>query len=669
MRAAGNRQGFGLRGAARSWAELAGIWAVAIAWPMYQAIAIGPEALTGVGARRGDLVLLVCVVSLLVPSLLLLAELVVARLAGERARSRVHAGLLGAIGACLPWQWLVERDVPGALALLAYLAVAAAIAGLYLRFAAARSFAGLLAFATPVVIVAFALSYPVSEEVLAHEGLPEGDPIDSRTPVVLVVFDELPLAALLDERDEIDARLFPNFAALAGTSTWYPDAVAVADQTTFAVPSILTGQDPFSGATPEPPPPGLPDYPQNVCTLARAGGYEVHAYEPVTDLCEKEYGAGTKAGLLVRRGVGSSGLAAEKEVALAPGGVVQAMARGFASFFPELYSEYGDDRDEAIDSFLDGMPSEPRSLSLLHIALPHIDWQYLPDGQTYPTLRDPRVSTLDSPPTRNEVSRDFQQMMIQLVYTDRQLGRVIRRVRADGNWDDALFIATADHGAAFIPGGSRRILVEANAGWILPVPLLVKYPGQTRARRVPGEADSRDIAPTILDALGIDPPEQLDGRSLIGRRPDPVGPSLTAKGVLIGTFEFDRSEVERLLGSAERERNALFGGRSLYALGRHEELLGLPEARLRSDPLPADPVEPEAYRDVDTGAPQIPAYYEAALRVTENPGPLAVAANGRVAATARAWLTDDGWRVGVVLPPAALRDGENRIRIYALDSA
>ncbi|HKG36797.1 MAG TPA: sulfatase-like hydrolase/transferase [Solirubrobacterales bacterium] len=666
MSAADNGQGSGLW-PARAWAELAGFWALAIAWPVYQAIAAGPEALTGVGARRGDLVLVVVVVSLLVPTVLLLAELAVSRFAGERAQSATHALLLAAIGACAVWQWLVERDLSGLLALLGYLLAAAGIAALYLRFAAARAFAGVLALATPVVVAAFALSYPVSDEVLAHDDLPVIEPIEARTPVVLVVFDELPLAALLDERGEIDAGLFPHFARLAGTSTWYPNAVAVADQTTFAVPSILTGQDPFSGATPEPPPPGLPDYPQNVCTLARAGGYEVHAYEPVTDLCEKDYGEGTKAGLLVRRGVGSSGLPAEEEVALAPGGVVQAMARGFASLFPEPYSEYGDDRDEAIESFLDGMPREPRSLSVLHIALPHIDWQYLPDGQTYPTLRDPRISTLDSPPTRNEVNRDFQQMMIQLVYTDRQLGRVMRRVRADGNWADALFVVTADHGAAFMPGGSRRILVEPNAGWILPVPLLVKYPGQTRGRRVPGEVDSRDIAPTVLEALGVHPPEELDGRSLIGRRPDPVGASVTAKGVLIGTFEFDRAEVERRLDVAERERNALFGDRSFYALGRHEDVLGHPASRLTGDrPLPAEPVAPEPLREVDTGAPEIPAYYEASLRVTENPGPLAVAVNGRIAATARAWLSGGAWRVGVVLPPSSFRDGANRIQVYPI---
>ena len=59
--------------------------------------------------------------------------------------------------------------------------------------------------------------------------------------MVLIVFDELPLAALLNERGQIDAKRFPNFAALARDSDWFRNAVTVADTTEQAVPAIFSG--------------------------------------------------------------------------------------------------------------------------------------------------------------------------------------------------------------------------------------------------------------------------------------------------------------------------------------------------------------------------------------------------------------------------------------------
>ena len=49
------------------------------------------------------------------------------------------------------------------------------------------------------------------------------------TSVIQVVFDEFPLYALLDDDGAINAERFPGFAALAGASTWYRDAVAASN--------------------------------------------------------------------------------------------------------------------------------------------------------------------------------------------------------------------------------------------------------------------------------------------------------------------------------------------------------------------------------------------------------------------------------------------------------
>ena len=654
------------REAGRAYFELAGLWAVAIAWPVYQAIASGPEALTGLGARRLDLVVLVVVWSLGMPAAMLFAELLCGRLLSARARLRLHAGLLGTLAGLIVWQWLTEQDLPGILTVPVLIATAAGCAALYLRYEAARMFAGVLAFATPVVIVAFALSDPIRDEVLPHDSPPEVATIEADVPVVMIVFDELPAALLEDSRGRLDSRLFPNLARLARTASWYQRSFSVADQTTYAVPSILTGEDPYDGPATDVPPPGRTAYPVNVCTLAAAGGYEVHAYEPVTDLCERSYGIGTRVATLIRRGTGSSGRPVEPDTVLAPGGVVQALANGIGEPFPEPFTEYGPDRDEALERFIAGMPREPRSLSVLHIALPHIQWEYLPDGRSYPTYRDPADTMLDSPPTRPQVDRDLQQMLLQMQFADRGVGRIIRSLRERGLFERAMFIVTADHGAAFMPGGSRRILVEENSGWILPVPLLIKYPGQSEPREFRGEVDSRDIAPTILDALGIDPPPDLAGDSLRGRAPETSSAPVVAHGVLIGSSEFDRRELETRLAQARAFRNARFGAGTLYALGGHAGMIGSSPDGL--EPVEVIPTDPEAALDVDLGSDSVPAYYEAEVR----PGPelawrpVAVAVNGEIAATAFTWSEDRRTFVGVNVPPETLRNGRNTIRVYAI---
>ena len=80
--------------------------------------------------------------------------------------------------------------------------------------------------------------------------------------MVLIVFDELPLAALLDSPRKIDARRFPHFAALQRDSDWFRDTVTVADSTEQAVPAILSGDlpDPDGVAI-------YTDHPRNLFTL------------------------------------------------------------------------------------------------------------------------------------------------------------------------------------------------------------------------------------------------------------------------------------------------------------------------------------------------------------------------------------------------------------------
>ena len=112
-----------------------------------------------------------------------------------------------------------------------------------------RSFLTVLAPAPLVFLVLFLFASPVSEFVLPDEAEARAASTSSEQ-VVLLVFDELTSTSLLDERMEVDAERYPNFAALAEDSTWFRNAATVDAWTVNAVPTILTGVYPEHGRLP-----------------------------------------------------------------------------------------------------------------------------------------------------------------------------------------------------------------------------------------------------------------------------------------------------------------------------------------------------------------------------------------------------------------------------------
>lgn len=647
----------------RIWGEVAGAWAISLAWPVYSNIASGPEALTSYGLRRLDLLVLIVVVSLLGPLVITLWELVIRRLFGEPARRGVHGLVIGSLLALVVWQWLVDRESATLIRTLLPLALALLVAWSYLRTELIRNFALMLSFATIVVIGVFAFDYPVKEEVLPHEAKASTPAVDAETPVVIVVFDELPLAALQKPDGRIDPR-FPTFAMLARKANWYPDTVAISDQTLYALPAILTGTDPEPRGSQEPPAPGVANYPDSICRIAGEGGYDLHAYEPITDLCERSWGLGTRLTATLRRALGTD---APDQEQLLPGDLQRKIGRAINAPFEQPPTEIGKGRKEAFRDFTENLPARKRSLSVLHSILPHVYWMYLPDGRTYPTFRAVGETQLTSPASDGEIARDAQQMMLQLEFTDRELGRLVRKMKSDGTWDEALFVVTADHGAAFQNGGSRRMVNVVNDGWILPVPLFIKYPGQQHGQVIPGTIDGRDIAPTVLGQLGLDPPEGMVGRDLSGRSRQPTKSTATVLSTFDGKIRMDLESMRRNRRQASQAMHQMLG-ESLYAPGGHADLLGRKPAGLKR--ITAAPVDASLYENVDTSSDELPAYYQAQLEIPEgtDPGPVAVTLNGRIVATARPWPALGSWYTGVVLPPEEFRDGANEIAVYEIDS-
>ncbi|MBL7008930.1 MAG: sulfatase [Planctomycetes bacterium] len=99
--------------------------------------------------------------------------------------------------------------------------------------------------------------------------------------------------------------------------------------------------------------------------------------------------------------------------------------------------------------------------------------------------------------------------------TDAQLGGFLAELRADGTLDRSLLIVLSDHGESL---GDRRPYIGHNRLWEeqLQVPLMIRFPDGAFAGAVCDEPTMLiDVLPAVLDRLGIDPPEGIQGESLL----------------------------------------------------------------------------------------------------------------------------------------------------------
>lgn len=109
----------------------------------------------------------------------------------------------------------------------------------------------------------------------------------------------------------------------------------------------------------------------------------------------------------------------------------------------------------------------------------------------------------------------------EIAYTDHLVGTFLDALKARGLYDRTLIVFLSDHGEGL---GDH---VEKEHGLLLyrealQVPLLVKLPGRQRAgQRVARSAALVDLAPTLLELLGLDR-GGLAGRSLFSSRSEDV---------------------------------------------------------------------------------------------------------------------------------------------------
>ena len=98
---------------------------------------------------------------------------------------------------------------------------------------------------------------------------------------------------------------------------------------------------------------------------------------------------------------------------------------------------------------------------------------------------------------------------------DHHIGRLLAYLRESGQYDETLIIVTGDHGEML--GDHWQWGKESIYDPAFHVPLIIRDPRRraSAGRIVHALTESVDIAPTILDWLGLEVPGAFDGRSLV----------------------------------------------------------------------------------------------------------------------------------------------------------
>lgn len=657
-------------------AALIGLSAIAIAQPTFEVVSNSPEFFAARGTTLATAVIAVFAIFFGVPLALLVIERAL-RCLSPGAAALFFGASVAVLSAAAAMPSLKQIDAL-AFPWNAVMAVGAGItaAVVYARSRIAREFLTLLG-VSALAVPALVLADPAMKQILRPvETAMSAQTVERTPPIVFVIFDELPLNSLMTAEGAIDAGRYPNFAALARESHWYRNATTVASNTSHAVPAILSGRYPTQANDV----PTLQYYPVNLFTTLTPH-YEISTSFRFKGLCpprachDAGADADTVASLLSDLRIVWLHIVLPEPIADTLPPVTEDWAQ-FARDDATLSPEIRDGRKGLFEHFVSSIDGRPAFVHFMHSMLPHMALEYVPSGRRY---RRPDYDTLifrrgrlfehSSPAYADSV---HQRHLAQVGFVDHLLGRLLARLREVGAYDSALVIITADHGASYREGRSRRVPQARNLSEILRVPLLIKLPGQRHGVVDDRIVETVDILPTILDIVGARTQVRFDGRSLVDMRV----PERTSR-----TFIWrNRQDVAvRAIGdlsaqaaeSLER-RDSRFGrgdSAGLYAPPDSRHLLGASQSALHAASGVRVSIRGGGqFQDVNLAADPLPLYVGGLLD-TKRPAPLAIAVvvNGVVAAVTQSYRERAAHRFGTLIPETSLRNGRNVVAGVALD--
>ncbi|MGB7242530.1 MAG: sulfatase-like hydrolase/transferase [Sulfitobacter sp.] len=137
-------------------------------------------------------------------------------------------------------------------------------------------------------------------------------------------------------------------------------------------------------------------------------------------------------------------------------------------------------------------------------------------GATDPTAGlSNSVVGFDHVPATEENTQILRSIYLGLATeVDQHIGRVIQFLKDSGQYDHTMIVLTADHGEMLGDRYAWGKMSVFDAAY--QTPLIIRMPGaQNAGQQVRAITESIDISPTILNWIGQDAPNSMDGKSLL----------------------------------------------------------------------------------------------------------------------------------------------------------
>lgn len=504
------------------------LWTVGVSKPLLDVLAGSPEYWVANLIDKWVLVLIVALLCLFIPLIIALSVITLKR---KDKFWRVAITVFGiyfvilfAIASYHSGSLMLGK---GMVLLVASLPVAVFVLWLYIHFQGIRFFFSIMSILTVLVPVSFLFIGPTKSLLLA--------PADAATnikpivtldaPLIVVVFDEMSLASMLDEKGEIDKRLFPNFSHLAKTSTWFRNASTNYGKTERAIPSLLSGkfQDGKAATV------SYRQNPNNLFTLFHAQD-GVLAMETLTNLCPPSIcKVDRRQSFDIFKQILADFILIYQNIMV---------PERFASRIKPIPHRFdnlaGVNTDSNVNNDGTGVAqkisrflSEKREKSIVYLHLgflPHAPYTRNADGSRYTLMQEYGMIGFDYKShhwlhgAEFHTAQAFQRYLLQSMYADNLLGILLDILKKEGLFDKSTLVVTADHGVGFRAGCARRThhVMKCALGENNAVPLFLKARNQTTAFHSSKNIESIDLLPTLLAQMGADAKEisklGFDGR-------------------------------------------------------------------------------------------------------------------------------------------------------------
>ena len=270
----------------------------------------------------------------------------------------------------------------------------------------------------------------------------------------------------------------PNIDRLASESVLFENAITATPLTLPAHSSILTGRSPLQHGV-------IDNF-----------GYQVGDREI------------TLAEVLREQGFATGGFV---------GSFVLDSRRGIAQGF----ETYFDDFDTSGDSATVREANERKGDAVLDEALQWIRSQGDDPFFAFIHFFDPHTPYDPPEPYREQYGPERLGLYRgEIAFVDHLVGRLVERLKDLGLYDETVIVVLGDHGESLGEHGEQThgfFIYDAT----VRVPLIIKAPGSQRGQRSSNLVRTIDVMPTLLDLVGVEIPQTVEGVSVAAHLRDP----------------------------------------------------------------------------------------------------------------------------------------------------